>query len=30
MDILEEKYRKTTIEKAKDILKDMLGFEDEE
>ena len=25
--ILEEKYRKTTIEKTKDILKDILEFE---
>ena len=27
MEILEEKYRKTTIEKTKDILKDILEFE---
>ena len=27
MDILEEKYRRTTVEKTKDTLKDILGFE---
>ena len=27
MDILEEKYRKTTIEKTKDVLKEILEFE---
>merc|ERR1712237_206287 len=27
LDILEDKYRKTTVEKAKDVLKDILEFE---